>query len=100
MGVKDATSGRWAVKTGTTSLSVKEANFEPIGEYSMKRLATMFAEKALAYQYYDPRKNDYVFDRAYALAVSEGRGIVVDFFLDLFDNEPRFDLIYGRMANN
>ena len=66
----------------------------------MKRLSTMFAEKALDYQYHDPRKNDYVFERAYALAVSEGRGIAVDFFLDLFDNESRFDLIYDRMAKN
>ena len=64
----------------------------------MTRMATMFAEKALAYQNHDPRKNDYVFERAYALAVSEGRNMVVPFFFDLFENENRFDAVYDRMA--
>ena len=64
----------------------------------MKRLSTMFAEKALDYQYHDPRKNDYVFERAYALAVSEGRDMVVPFLHDLFENEDRFDAVYDRMA--
>ena len=58
----------------------------------------MFAEKALADQYYDPRKNDFVFERTYALAVSEGRDMVVPFLLDLFENEDRFDAVYDRMA--
>ena len=66
----------------------------------MKRLSTMFAEKAQAYQYHDPRKNDYVFERAYALAVSEGRDMLVPFLLDLFENEDRFDAVYNCMSKN
>ena len=77
---------------------MKEANIEPIGKYPKKRLATMCAELALAYRYRDPRKNDYVFERSYALAASEGRDMVAAFFLDIFEHESRFDAVYDRMA--
>ena len=81
-----------------TSLSVKEANIEPIGKYPKKRLATRFAESALAYTYYDPGKNDHVFERSYALAASEGQDGVAKFFLDMFEHESLFDAVYDQMA--
>ena len=100
LGKKDDTTGRWAFRAGSTTLSVKEANFEPTGKYTMKKLLAMFAEKALAYQYHDPRMNNYVFERVYALAVSEGRDMLVPFLFDIFDNEDRFDAVYNIMSNN
>ena len=100
LGAQNADTARWAFRAGQTTLSVKAANIEPISKHPKKKLAIMFARKALDYQYHDPRLNDYVFERAYDFAASEVQPGVTQFFFDMFSREKLFDEIYDLMSKH